>query len=409
MTQSWKNATGAGLALLLMAAQLGSAQAQTAASGGASVKLNAPAVPSAATMPAATSAATPSAPASAAVPAPVSAAPVPAPTAAPAPSPGAPPSAAVAAPAPVAAGLVDPALEPSFCVLGVADGIPPSDAMTAAALVCEALREQHANIDSRPLTEPPMPGRGSAYRVDLLPLGEALVLRVAFEEPVGRVQSARSMQLARLEEVAIAAPRIADSLLTGTPLAQTAKVNTLVGSETRHYAKRYGEVKLGVGFFGFAIPGSDVLGGYGIHGQLYYETESYAVGGELRLGGSSAGSGDASMESFSLGARYFLSAHDITPFVGGGAGVLWLSYVEQGSPVLSGSGFSAGYNDQRDYSGSGLALHAEVGVEFLRLHDSRFDALLRFDAPVYSVEAYSATGTHKRYALPISLMAAYSF
>jgi hypothetical protein len=330
-----------------------------------------------------------------------------------APSSDSPPSAAVAAqpeppalPAPAAgaASFVPAAL----CLLGSSEGLPPADAMTAAALVCEALREQGAHVEVQPLLDAPQSGAGSAYRIDLRPLGSIVLLHVAYESPIGVVHSARSLQLAHLEEVPVAAPRMAESLLTGKPLDQTAKINSLVGQETRQYQKQYGELKFGVGIFGFGVPSSDVLGGYGVHGQLYYETETYAVGGELRLGGSASGSGNASFDGVSLGARYFLNQHDITPFIGGGAGVLWLSYAEK-APLSAYSLGTSSYDGRYELSGSGLALHADFGVELLRLHDSRFDILLRADLPLFMVKGSDSTGSYSHYALPLSLMAAYSF
>jgi hypothetical protein len=274
--------------------------------------------------------------------------------------------------------------------------------MTSAALVCEALHEKGAYIDARPVLAVPAEAASSvaAFRVSLRPLGQALLLQVSFESPLGKVLDTRTMQLGHIEEVPVAAPRIADSLMTGKPLAETAKVDTLVGSETRAYAKQYGELKLGLGVFGFGVPGTDIFGGYGVHGQLYYETAAYAVGAELRLGGSSSSAGDATMEGVSLGARYFLNQGDITPFVGGGVGVLWLAYYDKGSS-------SNGY--WGNYKGSGLALHGEAGIEFLRLHDARMDVLLRIDAPLYQMTNDDGSGNHHAWAPPISLMAAYSF
>ncbi len=284
--------------------------------------------------------------------------------------------------------------------------IPTSDAMTAAALVCEALRDAGGNVDDHPVPAGGATSTAPAYRIDLRPLGRIVILSVAFEAPRGSTQDTRSLRLASIEEVPIAAPRLADSLLTGKPLSETARVDTLVGQETRAYDKEYGELKLGVGVLGFAVPASDVLGGYGVHGQLYYETARYAVGAELRIGGSDASSGDASLAGISLGARYFFGDADITPFVGGGMGILWLDFATKHAPVTTPTYYDSSY---ARFEGTGLAAHADFGVEFLRLHDARFDVLLRVDAPLFQLHDGAGSGSHDRYALPISLMGSYSF
>jgi hypothetical protein len=285
-------------------------------------------------------------------------------------------------------------------VIGDFGGFAPADARTSAILVCKALRDLGANVSTEPVDPAQVAPSRNAYRTDLHKLGSVLVLDVDFEAPVGTRARGRSLQLNGVEEVSVAAPRIAESLLRGTPVDQTAKVQTLVGGETRSYPKQYGETKVGIGVLGFALPG-DTFAGYGIFGRVYYEAARYAVGLALRFGTSSSGEGDASLIDISVGARYFLNEADTSPFVGGGVGILWLgvdrTYTappKAGSLVTSSS-----------LHGSGFDAFGEVGVEFLRMHGARFDALLRLDAPMFSMH----DAAHRHYTLPIALMASYSF
>lgn len=287
-------------------------------------------------------------------------------------------------------------------MLGASAGFPAPDALTATGLMCEALRQAGANVDDHPVSRAEASAASSAYRVELRRLGNIVILSVAFESPVGTTVASRSLQLARLEEIPVAAPRIAESLITGKPLEGTARVNTLVGQETRPYAKKFGEIKAGLGVLGFGIPATDVVGGYGVYGQLYYEALDYAVGADLRVAGSDSQSGDAMMSGISLGARYFFNENDITPFIGAGVGVLWLSFRDDDPPPPD------GYYDAYDFEGAGLAAHFDLGVEFLRLHEVRFDVALRVDAPLYELHD-EGDSNRSRYALPISIMASYSF
>jgi hypothetical protein len=222
-----------------------------------------------------------------------------------------------------------------------------------------------------------------------------VILQVSFEAPIGTRRDSRSLQLRGVEEVTVAAPRIADAMVHGTPIGQSAHVGNLVGEETRGYRKQYGEMLAAIGLIGFAYPG-DTWSGYGFYGRLHYEAQHYAIGIDLRLGGSSDGAGDAALAGISLGARYFFTEEDITPFVSGGAGIMWIGLRHEYASTLT--------SDAR-LSGSGLAGFGDVGMEFMRLHESRFDVLARLDVPFFDLEA---TG-HHRYTMPFSIMASFSF
>ena len=288
-------------------------------------------------------------------------------------------------------------------------GVPEADALTAAGLVCEALLQAGANIDATP-TPPGAVQTGAGYRVALHPLGKLLLLKVTFESPIGTAIESNTLQLARIEEMPVAATRMADAIVNHKPVADTAKMNTLVGEETRPYEKKQGELSIGAGVFGFGAFNSDVAAGYGVYAQLFYEVLRYGVGAELRAGGSSFDSGDASMTSISLSSRYFFMDGDITPFVGGGFGVMWFSDRGDTSvpPPISGPNTVYYYDDYQRFEGSGIAAHGDVGVEFLRMHDVRFAAHLRVDAPLFTLHEMG-NESYSRYVLPVSLMASFSF
>lgn len=299
----------------------------------------------------------------------------------------APPPAQPKEPAAAVAGM-------TACIVGQNEGVAPPDARTATALVCESLHRRRASVSIHPMPEADVSGYAAGYRVELRPLGRILILQVTFESPIGVAQQDRSMQLRGVEEVAVAAPRLAEAILRGAEVAETARVDNLVGQETRSYAKQYGEMMFGVGLIGFALPDT-IWGGYGAYGRLHYEAAHYAIGGDLRLGGTDQTQRDAHLAGLSLGGRYFLLEGDVTPFVGGGAGILWLTLEDRRALVT--------------YRGSGLAGFGEAGVEFLRLHETRFDILLRIDVPAFELEESSAGGTRSKYRMPVALMASFSF
>lgn len=289
------------------------------------------------------------------------------------------------------------------CVLGAHDGIREPDANTSAALVCEALLDEGAHVDPRPVDAAEAARHSSAYRIDMRPLGRLVVLQVSFESPVGTRLRGRKVQLAGIEEVPVGALRIADALMHEKTIKNTASVDTLVGQETRTYEKQYGETLFAFGVLGMAIV-DETAAGYGAFLRLYYEAARYAVGADAQLGGSNQDNRDASLVGLSVGGRYFLNAGDITPFVGGGAGILWLG-AERRVALDTTPPDPYGYEDDfQSYEGTGAALYGEFGVEFLRLHSSRFDVWLRVEVPTFEMK----TGTDGRYAVPILLMLSYS-
>jgi hypothetical protein len=351
----------------------------------------------------------PAEPASAPVAAPASApAPAPAPASAPAPAPApapVPASAPAPAPAPASAASSVPShAGEAACVLGEHEGIAEADARTSAALVCAALSERGARVRTTPLRPEQTYGFAGAYRVALRPLGKLVLLHVSYESPVGQDVRARQLQIGDIEEMTVAAPRIADALLHDKPLAETARVDNLVAEETRKSRKVSGETFFALGIFGFAMP-DDAWAGYGAYARFHYETPAYAVGIDGRVGGSTRNDGDAHLFGLSVGGRYFVSDSDVTVFLGGGLGVLWVGVSDQ--QEIEDAELS-GYNiEDVERAGSGLSPYAEVGLELLRMHDSRLDVGLRVDTPLF--ELGEGIGSGKDYVVPISLFASYSF
>ena len=283
-------------------------------------------------------------------------------------------------------------------MLGDHDGIADADARTSTALVCGSLHDKGAQVGTEPIGPSEAYGYSAAYRVALRPLGKLVVLHVSYESPVGRELRSRRLQLSNIEEMTVAAPRVADALLQGKALAETAKVDNLVGEETRTSRKETGDTFFAIGVLGFSLP-DDAWAGYGAIARFHYETARYAISIDARIGGSSQRDGDAHLYGIAVGGRYFLSDADVSPYVGGGLGVLWIGLRESVfNPTYS-------YDEYRSREGSGLAPFAEAGVELLRMHRSRLDLGLRLDVPLYEIEG----GGDKSYALPISLLASYSF
>ena len=286
---------------------------------------------------------------------------------------------------------------------GAADvfGIAPNDAATAVDLVCRAIaRSAHGN-----------PG---AYLVSLRPLGRVVVLTVAVTQPSG-LRDERSIRLASIEEVPVVAPRVADALVSGKALADTQRVDNLVGEEVREAPRKPTETRWSVGVIGVSLPASGVYAMPGVVLGLGYETAQFGALVDFRAAGrDSSRSASGSLFSLAIGGRYFFTPESVAPFVGGG--FAWTGITGGDESLYGQGGAFRG-------SASGLWPWAEVGVQLFRLHQSRLTMSVRADVPFQALRDTSTTyvagptgspGTYRasdtsRYELPVTIAASYSF
>jgi hypothetical protein len=291
------------------------------------------------------------------------------------------------------------------CLVGQNAGVAWSDSETAALLVCRELRWQGVKVGA-----PGEPGIGAraAYRVKLRRLGNIYLLDVSHESPVGMVVDSRNVQLASLEELPVAAARVAAALIQKKPVAATAKVNSIFGDEARVYPKKHGEFLYGLGVFGLALVGEQFMVGAGPQGQLFHETSDYSVGGSIRLGSARQGDESALLFGLSFGGRYFFNPTDISPYLGGGLG-FHLTKVE--SRYREETEYSYYSRREDELTGKLFGAYLSAGFELLRLYNSRLDFELRVDLPFNQLEpsSYNDRQLSARYVVPVSLAAAYSW
>jgi hypothetical protein len=277
----------------------------------------------------------------------------------PAPSPAAPPP---AAPSPT-------------CRLGDHEGFEEADARTTAQLVCAEIGRAGAQP-------------GTHYRVALGKLGSATILSVAREgDTPGSTADSREMRLQNIEEVMVAAPRIAESIVRGTPLAETEKVDNLVGQETRQPKSKPGKTHFALGLVGLLPPlDQGLTPAPGVDFDVHYETGSqqFELGGSIRFGGGSGGHETAVNSGFfvfSVGGRWYTSDTDFSPYLGGG--LTW-SYLKVWAPDIS-----------VNADNNGLGAYADAGIEVLRTHHAHLALGARLDVPFFSLNnSYSTPGTY---------------
>jgi hypothetical protein len=263
----------------------------------------------------------------------------------------------------------------SNCRLGDHEGFEDADSRTAAQVVCAEVARAGAPA-------------GTRFRVSLGKLGSIAVLSVAREgETPGSTADSREMRLQGVEEVMVAAPRIAESIVKGTPLLETEKVDNLVGQETRQPKSKPGKTHFALGLAGVLPPlDQGLTPAPGVVFDVHYETgsQNFELGGTVRFGGGDGG-GTAAVNNgffvFSLGGRGYTSDADVSPYVGGG--LSW-SYLSVHAPS---SGISA--------SANGLGAYADAGIEILRTHHAHLALGVRLDVPFFVLRnSYATVGEY---------------
>lgn len=294
------------------------------------------------------------------------------------------------------------------CVIGGHGGIADADAFTAASLVCDEVRAQGQPLGA-PVPAETAPA-GARFVVQMQPLGDSVILGLSQVDAAGRTVTVRTLNLGKIEDVPVAAPRLARAVVNGVAVEETRDVDNLVGSEARVLQKLDGETTFSVGVMTGMLVGAErsrML--VGAEGHLGYEMGAWAIDAAMRGGGASSdtdgGEGDGALFALSVGGRRFFQPGDGSLFVG------------------TGLGFDVVETDHFD--GVKPSVYAEAGYELLRLTESRLSIGLRADVLLGALEGQPDWDTRcdefgcdsyedlpaseSGYVLPVTLSVAYAF
>lgn len=268
------------------------------------------------------------------------------------------------------------------CTLGDHAGFDEVEAKTVKSVVCHELE----------LRTP----KGS-FEVRLGKLnGRPLVTVVDSVDDSHQV----STFISGLDEVAIAAPRLADSLVESKPLVDTRNVDNVLTEEGRMPKKVATVAGAMLGTYVLTSLGESSAPSGGIDVGLGFRTGRLGLTGDGRLGGVGSGSTKISNVSLDVGGKFFFFNDELSPFIGGGIGL---------------SHFSRG---QR--SGGGTGAFATFGIEAMRASHVGVVIAARVDLPFYSLEqdesdydVYLRPAPPEKlppiYAAPVSLLVGLDF
>lgn len=274
------------------------------------------------------------------------------------------------------------------CTVGSHPGIDDADAQTSADLVCYEL-------DKRGVTP---------REVRLGKLGGRVLVAV----------DDKRLLINGVEEMPVAAPRLAEAVATGASTDDTRKVDNVVGPEARAPKVVPGSVGFKGGIIG-AMPATRDSGiAPGLAAGILARSGRFGLDGHLRAGGGGGSETEMTHVVLGSGAQYYFTEGDFAPYLGGGVGLMH-------------------YKLERTYSDSvqntGFGLYGEAGIEALRSHHVAFTVGVRADVPTFNLkpENYSPTTSgydarrtsaeqpsadgppRSRHIVPLSLMVGFLF
>jgi hypothetical protein len=275
------------------------------------------------------------------------------------------PGAALPGAAPAAEAPLVRTLGAHTCVVADRGALDDVAARTAADVVLSELVKQKAPAGS--------------YTIRLGQLGS----RTRFVVASGNDE--REAWLSSLDELAVAAARLVEALVTRQSVAETEKVNSVLGAEANAPRVKNGQLSVGASIIGQTTAGAATSVSTGVGLALLYRTTRYGLSVEGRATGIGSGEDKVSELSLGIGGQVFFGDTDLAPFVGAGMQVAKYELTSSWS------------------SGSGLAAFGELGLAGFRSSKVGVFTSLRAALPLFEA------APHKGYVVPVSLNLGLSF
>ena len=280
------------------------------------------------------------------------------------------------------------------CLIHNPFNIAEPDAQTSALLVCQALRSRGIDV-GEPVYE--VPDTANVYRVGVHFLGDAVLLRVSHEVPVGTIIRERQVRLASIEEAFDAAGRLAAALESEETVESTATMETLIAEDLA------ADISLwALGLVAAVAPGENATPAPGFLLGWHYETPRFGIFADFLFANNEKEESRFQYGTITIGGRYFLNDKAIAPWISGGASMLFGTR-----------------SDEFEQDGTGIGVFGAVGLEVLRFNRNRLALELRLSLPFSKLshdEYYfdynfdfenGEPETSDRYVAPMSLSITY--
>lgn len=198
---------------------------------------------------------------------------------------------------------------------------------------------------------------------------EIIVTATVINVPTGNTLCTQRMTVNRVEELDTVASRVAEAIISGSSVEETADLGSITSQEAEPDVRREGDAGFGFrlgGIFPFADGYAEAGGGILIDLAFWYEARHFAIGPSSGIR-FSVDSGEASYLEVPINVSgfYIPNTGDIAALLGGGVGV---RYINESRPAIftTGSFLQTQLDTVLDDSGWGLGLLGQAGVLFLR-------------------------------------------
>ena len=270
-------------------------------------------------------------------------------------------------------------------LIGDHTGIEEVEVNSVAQLIAVELRRLNILVND-PVIE--APATGNVYHISFNKLGEKILVRLTQEIPIGNIIEERQLWISNIEEMIEAGPRLVDALINKKPISSTVDIENVVEGDSPIIRKISGESFWSMGLFGTFVPGTDLIGEFGVEAGLSYERPTYGIETEFRFTGGEESGGDSFFyTSWSIGGRYFFNKQNISPYVGGGLGLSITTYqtkftIRERDWFSDEWGYYDDYNSETD---TGMGVYVIGGIEMLRLYRNRLNLEIRIDRTFFQL------------------------
>lgn len=276
----------------------------------------------------------------------------------------------------------------TILLIGDHQGIDETDIQSVAMLTAQELRKQDIHVGDPVYATPTS---GTIYRVVLhrSDENEKILFRLSEEDTAGTIIVEREILLMDIEEIVSAVPRLIYALVHRKPIVTSSSL-------------------VNAGVFTAIVPVKEVLAP-GVRIGLSIDRLSYAMDVgfqvawmETAFQATAGGNQSERKDSFhfysaSIGGRYFFMKQNVSPYMGGGLGMMFTKYKTTIKTPNSPDNaleaiaiiFTAGQSlwDYNIYSEEtdGIGAYGVLGIEFLRFSRGRLNLELRVDRPFFKL------------------------
>ena len=206
-------------------------------------------------------------------------------------------------------------------------------------------------------------------------LGEKLIVNVEIVDNAnGNIVRSERMGVTKIEELDLVAARLAKAIATNQEIRDTAELGLVTTDESKVETRRqgFGGAAIGVGAMTPVTGYATVPLGVAIDVAYWYEASKFAVGPRVgvRFQADPNGEDHYIEVPMDLGAYYIFGLGDFAPFVGGGAGLRYITDTRR-STILTGSVIQTTHEADLDDQAWGLGTYVRAGVLLFRTYTVR--------------------------------------